>query len=143
MYYLVKGSTLSPEDCDCNEIEIMPMGARNLQEDIFGRYLISTNIVNSRETYQSENGVFAIWYDLKNGNWIVGFRKSLGSEKYVISLNVKKTSNYNWTKTFAWNANGINLWDTKSDKIQVKVTCSSKIGEIFSIFEICTYFICR
>ena len=131
------------EDCDCNEIEIMPMDrkSRDLQENIFGRYFISSNIVSHRETYLSEKGVFTIWYDEKIGNWNVGFRKDLGSEKSVISLNLKKTSNFDSTKTFAWNANGINFWGTKSDKIQVKVICSSKIGKMFSIFRICTYFI--
>ena len=72
-----------------------------------------------------------VWFNGKD--WNLGYRKDLGSEKSLISLSLKNTPNFNSARTFAWNASGINFWDTKSEKIQVKVTCSSKIGKIFPL----------
>ena len=129
----MKGSTLSPEECNCNEIKIklLDINAKRLNKAIFGRYKVSSKVVNNRETYTSVIGAYMVWFNGKD--WNLGYRKDLGSEKSLISLRLKNTPNFNSARTFAWNASGINFWDTKSEKIQVKVTCSSKIGKIFPL----------
>lgn len=109
----------------------MDINAKGLNKAIFGRYKVSSKVVNNRETYTSVIGAYMVWFNGKD--WNLGYRKDLGSEKSLISLSLKNTPNFNSARTFAWNASGINFWDTKSEKIQVKVTCSSKIGKIFPL----------
>ena len=123
------------EDCDCNEIEIKLIGGKSkeLNKKIFGQYLISSKTVSNRETYLSESGVYSVWYDAENGNWNIGLRNDTGSEKSMMYLNLKKSSNFDTKQTFAWNAKGTNLWNTISDEINVNVRCSSRIGNALSV----------
>ena len=60
----------SPEE---NVLDIKPYG---LDLDIFGTYFISTEIMNKRETYISQDGKYGIWYDSNEQYWSLVIKKT-------------------------------------------------------------------
>ena len=92
---------------DCNEIELeleYIRNKRNIDMEIFGKYVISSEIHDNREVYLSENGTFQIWYEADKYHWTIS-RKTGGKQNSLMYLDVQYWGDE--TKTFTYNAKGI------------------------------------
>ena len=72
--------------------------------EIFGKYVISSEIHDNREVYLSENGTFQIWYEADKYHWTIS-RKTGGKQNSLMYLDVQYWGDE--TKTFTYNAKGI------------------------------------
>ena len=75
-----------------NEIEIINGNA------YFGIYIKSSTIINKRETFVSKDGKYGIWYDSENNNWNLGHKENMGSDKYILYLDLDENLTLNLVK---------------------------------------------
>ena len=120
---------------DCNEIELELKyinNKRNIDMEIFGKYVISSEIHDNREVYLSENGTFQIWYEANKYRWAIS-RKTGGKQNPLMYLDVPSIDYGDETRTFTYNAEGTELWTVEgqqsSQKSYVSVKCSPKTGK--------------
>ena len=120
---------------DCNEIELELKyinNKRNIDMEIFGKYVISSDIHDNREVYLSENGMFQIWYEANKYRWAIS-RKTGGKQNPVMYLDVPYYDDEK--ETFTFNAKGTKLWTVVDGQLSIKfyvsVKCSPKKGKIF------------
>ena len=120
---------------DCNTLEVKPEDVgyvTNLDMEMFGSYVISSEKYNNREQYMSVNGFYEIWFDTDYNTWDISGRNEDNGHNDRIYLD-----NFDETKSFSWNANGTKTWtinDQQQSLIDVTVRCSSKSGKILKIF---------
>ena len=100
--------------------------------EIFGKYVISSEIHDNREVYLSENGTFQIWYEANKYRWTIS-RKTGGKQNPLMYLDVPY---YDKTGTFTYNAKGTKSWTVVDGQlsirfyVRVSVKCSPKTGKI-------------
>ena len=117
----------SPEE---NVLDIKPYG---LDLDIFGTYLISTEIMNKRETYISQDGKYGIWYDSDYQYWSLSYKEDMGGEKDPLMFLESDGEG-----GFADNARKSKMWHyitifEKDVPVHVETSCSSKNGKSLTL----------
>ena len=126
---------------DCNTLEVKPEDVgyvTNLDMEMFGSYVISSEKYNNREQYFSVNGFYEIWFDATENNWVLSRRNENGWHNNAIYLDLNSQDYFDNSLHFSWNANGTNTWtihDQQQLPIDVTVRCSSKSGKILKIFK--------
>ena len=126
---------------DCNTLEVKPEDVgyvTNLDMEMFGSYVISSEKYNNREQYMSVNGFYEIWFDAASNTWVLSGRieHTNRNDSIYLDLNIH---NFHTTKPFSFIANGTETWtidDQKKLPINVTVRCSSRSGKILNIFSI-------
>ena len=122
---------------DCNEIELeleYINNEKNIDKEIFGKYVISSEIHDNREVYLSENGTFQIWYEAEKYRWAIS-RKTGGKQNPLMYLNVI-VPYYGKTETFTYNAKGTKSWTVVDGQLSIRfyvhvsVKCSPMTGKI-------------
>ena len=123
---------------DCNEIELeleYINNEKNIDKEIFGKYVISSEIHDNREVYLSENGTFQIWYEADKYRWAIS-RKTGGKQNPLMYLDVSYHSYYrDETKTFTYNAKGRKSWTVVDGQLSIRiivsvsVKCNPKTGK--------------
>ena len=106
-----------------NEIEIINGNA------YFGIYIKSSTIINKRETFVSKDGKYGIWYDSENNNWNLGHKENMGSDKYILYLDLDGKPYFEFGRGFVFNSLGTEDWEGKEKKSPIDVSCSSKKGK--------------
>ena len=100
--------------------------------EMFGRYVLTSQIIDNREVYLSENHLHTIWYSDTKTSWILS-RLNENSKIDIIYFDLDQ-NRYTYTEDpFVDNASGDNLWNIvgQSGLINVSVNCTSRIGKIF------------
>ena len=128
---------------DCNTLEVKPEDVgyvTNLDMEMFGSYVISSEKHNNREQYMSVNGFYEIWFDDTDDTWVLSGKIEHTNRNDSIYLDLNSRQNYfDNSFNFSWNANGTETWtihDQKQSPIDVNVRCSSRSGKIVKIFSI-------
>ena len=113
----------SPEE---NVLDIKPYG---LDLDIFGKYFISTEIMNKRETYISKDGKYGIWHNSMSDDWYLSNKEDMGGDKDPLMF-LESQSRGGFTdiarKSEMWHY--ITVFE-KDVPVFVETSCSSKNGK--------------
>ena len=100
--------------------------------EMFGRYDLTSQIIDNREVYLSENHLYTIWYSDNVTSWILS-RKNENSKIDIIYFDLDQNWDTYEKATFVSNAYGDQLWNVVGPsrlQINVSVNCTSRMGKI-------------
>ena len=125
--------------CNGIELKLEDVGnASTLDMGMFGRYDLTSQIIDNREVYLSENHLYTIWYSDNVTSWILS-RKNENTQIDIIYFNLDQNWDTYAKATFVSNAYGDHLWNVVGQswlQINVSVICTSTMGKI-SIYSLC------